>query len=62
MSLIFNPTNKLDGRADLKEFNFTEMNNFFWLINYSNKNFTNPLVNKLFKIIYLTFYISNQLT
>lgn len=48
MSLLFNPTNKVTGREDLKEFNFTEMNNFLWLINYSNKNFTNPLVNENF--------------
>jgi len=48
ISIIFNPTNNVLEREDVKEFNQDEMANVLWLLNNSHKTFTNPLVCFLF--------------
>lgn len=44
MSLIFNPSNKVSGRADVQLFNTGQGIELFWLLNRTKGNFTNPLV------------------
>lgn len=44
MSIIFNPTNNVLDRNDVKEFHTDELANILWLLNKTHKTFTNPLV------------------
>ena len=53
ISVIFNPTNNVLEREDVKEFNPEEMANVLWLLNNSHKTFTNPLV-------YNSFFFNNE--
>lgn len=50
MSIIFNPTNNVLEREDVKEFHTDELANVMWLLNKSHDTFTNPLVFNSFSL------------
>lgn len=50
MSIIFNPTNNVLEREDVKEFHTDELANVMWLVNKSHNTFTNPLVLNSFSL------------
>lgn len=50
MSIIFNPTNNVLEREDVKEFHADELANVMWLLNKSHNTFTNPLVFNSFSL------------